>query len=132
MDTISTIKHQVLLSQWTERVRDCQTSGMTVQDWCNANNIGIKSYYYWLKRVRELTLNNLQQADTNTAIAECRQVLPLAESSDNISFKRLEVQSQMPGVQAAVTIRLPQASIEVTNDASQRTLEAVLLALKSV
>ena len=39
----STLRFQV----WTERVRECHTSGMTVKAWCEQNNINQKTYYYW-------------------------------------------------------------------------------------
>ena len=130
--TIPTIKHQVLLSKWADLIKSCQTSGMTVQNWCAQNNINAKTYYYWLKRVREQAIQNLPQADSCTQIATRQQKSLVREPEGDITFKQLEVQSPIQGMQAAVIIKLPQASIEVANDATQRTLEAVLLALKSV
>jgi len=47
------------------------------------------------------------------------------------SFRKLEVQPPVMGMAPAVVVRLPNATIEVSNNASQCTLEAVLLALKS-
>lgn len=36
----------------TERVRECHNSGMTVKDWFGQNNINLKTYYYWQRKVR--------------------------------------------------------------------------------
>ena len=35
----------------------CQGSGMTVKNWCQANGINLKTYYNWLKKVREAACN---------------------------------------------------------------------------
>ena len=31
------------LQVWTERVRECHNSGMTVKDWCGQNNNNLKT-----------------------------------------------------------------------------------------
>lgn len=131
MSQISSIKHQLRLTEWAQMIRECQNSDLTVLDWCTANNINPKTYYYRLKQVREQSLNNLP--------AKIKSQLPAAQESslaqteeNNITFRKLEVQSPLPNMQAAVIVRLPNATLEVTNDSTERTLEAVLLALKAV
>ena len=53
IDRIMEIKNKVRISEWSEMVRDCRGSGLTVQQWCNSNGINIKTYYYRLRKVRE-------------------------------------------------------------------------------
>ena len=53
MDRIMAIKNKVHISEWSEMVRACRSSGLTVQQWCNSNGINIKTYYYRLRKVRE-------------------------------------------------------------------------------
>lgn len=131
MSRISAVKHQLLLTEWAERIHICQTSGLSVIDWCATNGINSKTYYYWLKKVREQALANLPQpADASVPVIQSNRLQDVA--NEQISFKKLEVVTPLPSMQAAVIIRLPNATLEVTNDASQRTVEAVLLALKSV
>ena len=47
-------------------------------------------------------------------------------------FKQIEVQAPTANTQAAVIIHLPSATLEIQNGATQQTVEAVLLALKSI
>lgn len=47
-------------------------------------------------------------------------------------FRRLAVQSPVSETKAAVIIRLGNAVVEINNGASRDTVEAVLLALKSL
>ena len=46
MDKIMKIKNKVRINEWSEMVKDCRSSGLTVQQWCAANGINIKTYYY--------------------------------------------------------------------------------------
>ena len=45
MDKIMSIKNKVRINEWSEMVKDCRSSGLTVQQWCDANDINIKTYY---------------------------------------------------------------------------------------
>ena len=123
MSEISSMKHQVNLAKWTSIIQACQSSGMHVTEWCKTNDVNIKSYYYWLRKVREKAISNLP--------AEVKSSLAKVEENSPVSFRKLEVQSPVSDMAPAVIIRLPYASLEISNDASQRTVEAVLLALKS-
>ena len=40
---------------WTERVAACRSSGKSVRQWCQENGIAEKTYYYWQRRIFELT-----------------------------------------------------------------------------
>ena len=53
MDRIMEIKNKIRISEWSDMVRTCRSSGLTVQQWCNSNGINIKTYYYRLRKVRE-------------------------------------------------------------------------------
>ena len=44
---VRAIKHAAKLSEWSERVRACRSSGKQVKAWCEENEINIKSYYRW-------------------------------------------------------------------------------------
>ena len=95
---------------------------MTVEAWCNANEINVKTYYYWLKKVRTHTLENSPDPTNNLPVRSAQQ-------DEHITFKPLEVKSTVPCMQAAVIVHLPQATLEVAQGTDQQTVEAVLLAL---
>lgn len=119
MDQVTVAKSEFRMRQWAGLIRSCQSSGQTVVSWCAENGINIKTYYYWLRKLR---LRTLQPPELPT---EKVTALP-------INFKKLEVQSPIPNTQAAVIVHLPNASLEIQNGASQKTIEAVLLALNSI
>lgn len=44
---VRAIKHAAKLSEWSERIRACRSSGKPVKSWCEENGINVKSYYRW-------------------------------------------------------------------------------------
>ncbi len=119
MDQVTLAKNQVRADSWRNLISDCQQSGQTVVNWCQANSINTKTYYYWLCKLRKAEL-----AETNLPI--------MVPDSKPVAFKKLDIQTPIQGTQAAVIIRLPQATLEIADGTSQQTIQAVLLALQSV
>ncbi|MFA9379102.1 MAG: hypothetical protein ACERKZ_20505, partial [Lachnotalea sp.] len=52
MDKLATASHQYKVELWTDRIKQCRASGMSVRAWCDYNNVSDKSYYYWLRKIR--------------------------------------------------------------------------------
>lgn len=59
----SLVAQQIRLQQWAEQIRDCQNrpKGMDVETWCAQNNLTKANYYYRLRRVREVCLEQVQE-----------------------------------------------------------------------
>lgn len=61
----SLVAQQVRLMHWAEQIRECQKrpKGMDVSTWCTQNNITKANYYYRLKRVRQMCLDQLPESE---------------------------------------------------------------------
>lgn len=118
MDIVSETKAEFRLRQWTKIIQECQASNLTVTAWCNQNNIGIKSYYYWLRKIR---LKACQSTELRTPAIK-QEIAPL----------QLNPQPYISSDYPAVTIHLGSASIDIAEGTSQATIEAVLRSLQSV
>lgn len=46
------VNQDVRLREWSAQLEAQQSSGMTVPEWCAANGIKTKSFYYHLRKVR--------------------------------------------------------------------------------
>ena len=55
---LATVKQEVRLQEWSAQIEAQQASGQTVQQWCAENGIKPKTYYYYLKKVREQFLDS--------------------------------------------------------------------------
>ena len=118
MDRVTLTKAEFRLRQWTKIIQDCQSSNLTVTGWCNQNNIGAKSYYYWLRKLRLKTFE-----ETELSLPTKNQaIVPLQLSS---------LQGTAPA-NLAVTIHIGSASIDIVEGTSQSMIEAVLKSLRNV
>ena len=52
MDNIAIEKNKVKYAEWNAMVEACQSSGLTVRNWCKENFISYKTYYYRLRKLR--------------------------------------------------------------------------------
>lgn len=117
MDEITPVKIQFRMEQWVRLIKEFLASGMSVKSWCQQNNISESAYYYWLKKIR---------------MKACVHQLPATqpENQKPVEFAKIHVDTSRTG--AAVIIYLSSATVEVKEGTSQKTLEAVLLALKAL
>lgn len=68
---IQRVKNQVALETWAAEVEACQSSGLTVTEWCKLNGMNMKTYYYHLRRVREKLLaeNSIVPLNMNSVMS---------------------------------------------------------------
>ena len=114
MDKITDAKTEFRLKQWSKIIQACQTSGMTVVSWCNQNNVKIKSYYYWLRKLRTLT-------------CEAGSLVP--QKTEQVI---VTVPFHQTKASAAVTIHISSFCVDIHDGTSRETIEAVLSALKTI
>lgn len=102
MDKIAVVKREVRHAEWAAQVQECRNSGLTVQQWCDQNGIGIKTYYYRLRKLREDV---------------CQQVpFPIGSV-------------EAPAPRGAVTVHANNMTIEIADGTSDQTIAAVIRAL---
>ena len=50
------VAQQIRLQQWSQAIHARNESGLTVKEYCENNNISENAYYYWLRKIRESTI----------------------------------------------------------------------------
>lgn len=87
------IAHQVRLTNWTRIIEQCNNrpAGTTAKQWLSENGISDKSYYYWLRKIRQEAyankemefpaINSLQEPQPAVTFAE----IPLPEQQTSIA-----------------------------------------------
>lgn len=86
MDTqTSLIAQQTRIQEWAEQIRDCQSrpKGMDVETWCAQNNLIKANYYYRLRRVREIYLEQFQE--TSPEFIEISNPKPQIPETEKLS-----------------------------------------------
>ena len=80
---VQAMKHAALLQEWSTKIAECRSSGMSVKAWCAEQGISIKTYYYWEKRfVTEATQQLSLPAPTQAGLL--MRVNPDAMPSDDV------------------------------------------------
>ena len=103
MDKVALVKRNTMVYEWSERIKACKSSGLTVVRWCHENGINPKTYYYHLRTLRERI---------------CEQIpIPVAcPANENAAAIRITHNSGM--------------TVEIAGGASAEEIEAVIRALK--
>ncbi len=110
------------LSQWITLVRDCQSSGKTVEAWCNDNNISRNTYYYWLRRVRRAACENLPGI-----VKRENPIVPVTFQIPVVSSEKIQSCSD-----AGITLHIGSFILELHNGMSSELLTTTLQALNHV
>ena len=48
---------QIRMTEWAAIIKDCKSSGMKVDDYCQLHDISRDAYYYWLRKVKTAALH---------------------------------------------------------------------------
>ena len=105
MDQITT---DVRTQSWASIVTECNRSALSKQEWCRQNNVSIKSFYYWQRKLRR-------------------------EAVQHSGFAEVTVDPQFFDTrpeQTAAVIALPGVHIEIMNTATKDFLQKLVRALK--
>lgn len=114
--TIRGTRAQQNLMEWSRRVADCRSSGMSVTRWCTEHNVKPKTYYNWQKKVFAAMLSQQQAeaSDTTTRFVE----LPLP--ADKTLSTAAEKQTDL-----VASVRIGSASLDVYGGASAEIVSAL-------
>lgn len=114
MNQLTVATHNKKLELWIERIRACRSSGMTVSDWCGANNIGSKSYYYWMRKIKQEAFDSLPIERKSRT------------SANPLTSPFAEMPIPKPAAIETIRVHLAQAVIDIPDGVSGSTIAEVL------
>ena len=124
------ITHQVRLANWTKIIEQCNSrpAGTTAKQWLSENGISDKSYYYWLRKIRQEAyagkemllpdVNALPEQQPAVTFAEIP--LPERHSSITDTFKAdavIHTGTMVIGISNTISDTLLSRLLEVTHHA---------------
>lgn len=110
------------LSQWTEIIRECRSSGQTVTSWCADHDINPKSYYYWLRRVRTAACEALPSFGGGN-----NPIVPISIPVHTAGTSPADQESS-----SDIVLHFGSVTLELRNNASAMLIENTLRALQNV
>jgi hypothetical protein len=127
MNKLSIANHEYNLKLWISRICDCRSSGKSVRDWCSDNGIGIKTYYYWMRKIKQEAFDSLP-ADRKVKVLDTVSSYPASSFAEF----RLPDETVSSNLSSAVILHLNGATLEIHNGASDTVIESTLRVLKKL
>ena len=120
---------QVKLQYWLDVIRQCRASGLTNQAWCEQHDISLKSYYYWIAKIRKMALEELPRK-RNGSRPVMEQTVLLPDAAAEFTEVSLRGRQDFTAAPAAV-LHIGTVTVELFEDTSRELLEAIMKAVRS-
>ena len=111
MAEVLAIRSEYRLQQWAQVVKECKDSGLSNREFCQQHNISEKTYYYWIRRLRQAAASQMEATNP--------KLVPLEPIS----------QAVHPETEDMLCIRLRGAELSIPAEVD---LDAVAALLKSI
>ena len=99
------------MQEWMDIIRDCRSSGLTVQQYCDEKNLSRPTYYYWLNKIRKTAIESVE---SSPAFVELKPPAPVSKKA------------------ALVSIHVGEATIDLPENISDEFLIRILKAVAHV
>ena len=112
--TIQSTTKQKHLLEWSQRVADCRSSGLSVSRWCTEHDIKPKTYYTWQKKVF-------------AAMIEQQKLQMMETTGAETKFVALSSAAPEPtrGRELVASVHVGEASLDVYEGASPEIVTAL-------
>ena len=120
---------QVKLQYWLDVIRQCRVTDLTNQAWCEQHDISLKSYYYWIAKIRKLALEELPRKNHGCRPVMERTVL-LPDAAPEFTEVSLRGRQDSCAAPAAV-LHIDSVTVDLFEDTPRELLEAILKAVRS-
>ena len=122
------ITHEIRLTHWKEIVEACNNrpAGLSARAWLEENGIKVKTYYYWLRRIRREAYEQIK-SDNKSGLT--------LSTNRNVSYADITLTgntSSGPAMHPVAVISSGNLSIDISDNASEEFLMKLMRAMKYV
>lgn len=124
MPTIKEVKTELRHREWAEQITECQSSGMSVKDWCRSKGLSCNTYYRHLRIVRLELLEKTEHP--------MQKIVPISVSTElcEIPVPAVSQPASITPSSSCVVMRKDGIEIELSQSVSEETILALLRGLK--
>jgi putative transposase len=114
------ITHDVRRTNWRNIISQCQErpAGVSAKQWLSDNGIREKSYYYWLRKFRKETYEQMQMPAISQPAEVAFAEIPIPAAASSAIPDAIHT--------PAAVIKYNDVSIEISNDISEALLSRLL------
>jgi len=106
--------HQALFEEWTIRIADQASSGLTVREWCKQNNLTIHKYNYWKHIIKESLTDQVLPDIVPVSIPNSFLEKPVLSHDSSDSPNSCNDHSQHP-INNTIAVTVGEIRIEITS-----------------
>ena len=121
MDKLTKATHEHKINLWTERIRSCRGSGIPAAKWCEENGINIKTYYYWMRKIKREAFDTISS-----------EQVPAIRNNSLPVFSKVELVGGNNTEPAMITISINGVNIDINNGASETLIQNTLRAVRTI
>ncbi len=129
------VSREINLRRWASELKDWQMSGLTQKEWCQLNGQSLSSFKWHLKQVRaEIRKRQGMPSELETtpaALAPCMSTPDFAEIPLTALHTLDQTQQGLIG-QAAISVELKTATVNIMTGASPEQIRTVLAVMSDV
>ena len=72
--SVHELKHAAKLQEWSAKVAECRSSGISVKAWCREQGIALKTYYNWERQIVKAATGQyeLQASEQSSMLVQVR------------------------------------------------------------
>lgn len=121
MASTKEIKQEVMHREWKEQIQECQSSGMTVKEWCESKGIKLGTYYSRLRVIREEKISRQP---------ELHRIVPVSISAELSDTNAASYGKNNSSDTDRIIIRKNGIEIEMPCSSSESTITAMLRGIR--
>ena len=114
--------------KWLDLISECRSSGLSDKDWCMEHQIGMSTFYYHVKRLRNKACSIPSAV---SAVIPCQKQEVVELNFNPVSELPIHRSSEEVTA-AAIKISMHGIQIEITNAAAESTIIQTLTALQKL
>ena len=97
MAEVLALRSEYRLQQWAQVVRECNTSGLSNREFCRQNQIAEKTYYYWVRRLRQAAASQVEDRTPTLVPLDPAQQASRQETDDMLYIRFRGAELTLPG-----------------------------------
>ena len=97
MADVLALRSEYRLQQWAQVVKSCNTSGLSNREFCRQHQSSEKTYYYWLRRLREAGASQVEDRTPTLVPLDPAQQASPQERDDMLHIRFRGAELTLPG-----------------------------------
>ena len=97
MADVLALRSEYRLQQWAQVVKSCNTSGLSNREFCRQHQISEKTYYYWLRRLRDAGASQVEDRTPTLVPLDPAQQASPQERVDMLHIRFRGAELTLPG-----------------------------------